>query len=318
MKLSNSMMLGWLSVMSAGAAWADNPAHRERTTSTLDDGDVQTLAELHKSNLAETGHGKLARKSGATPGIRAYGKTLQIDHDAADKSLMALIAKRHVDKSDLDSRVNALISKGKEVQGVAKIHAAAGAEFDRAFASHMAEEHGRSLDKVNAAIERTRDPDVKQLLERVKPVLERHQAMARNLMGNSGTGGNPETGIGPGNIHTNGAGHGAKGAGSPQSGAAKTGLNGGGGPGPDHQRGTDHGTKEVARPESGVAKTGLNGGGGTGSDQRGTGAGTKEASSPESGVAKTGLNGGTGSRGGTGGGTGGTGSGGRANNPQRP
>lgn len=272
MKLLNGVVLGGLTVLSSGVS----AAGADKSTTALDESDVKMLAEMHKSNLAESAHGKLARASAATPGVRAYGKTLQNDHDAADKKLMALIAKRKVDRTDFDARVNTLESKGRDMAGAEKIHSAKGAEFDRVFTSHMAEHHERMLEKVNAALEQTHDRDMKQLLARVKPVLERHQKVARNLMASYSAAGGSENGAG--RINTTGTGStgnqpdgigtgtGSRGTGTGNSGPG-TGSSGTGSRGAGGSRGTGGMGSSGTGPGPAGNGTGNHGTGGS----RGTG-----------------------------------------------
>lgn len=303
MKLTNRVVLGCLTMMSSGLspAWADNPSYKEKSRSALDESDVQMLAEMHKSNLAESGHGKLARESATTPGVRAYGKALQNDHAAADKKLMALIAKRKVDRRDFDARVNALASKGKEMEGVEKLHSAKGANFDQMFVSHMAEQHERTLEKVSAALEQTRDGDVKLLLQRVKPVLERHHKEALNLMNAKSASSGPEDGRdtrgSANNITRNGTDNSAvvgdNSAGTGSGGNSLDAI----GPG-NGSRGTGTGNKGTSGATGSADRGPGKGSTGGGTDNRGTGTGNQgtgtsgagKAGSPESAPGQKGLN----------------------------
>jgi putative membrane protein len=128
-------------------------------------------------NLAQ-----LAQKSGSA-NVKDYAKTLLSDHQTADKDLTAF-AKSHklmtipADKpaSDADRQDDKDMTAA-----MAKIKTLKGEAFDREYLNMMVQGHDKELTKIDVAISGAGDPDLKSLLQGVKPVLQRHADQARDL-----------------------------------------------------------------------------------------------------------------------------------------
>ena len=58
-----------------------------------------------------------------------------------------------------------------------------GAEFDKAFALQMVEDHQKALDLVDSSSVSTQDEGVRTLLNGLKPVLQAHKKIAQALAG---------------------------------------------------------------------------------------------------------------------------------------
>lgn len=149
----------------------------------LSDGDIKTIAHLHHVNQMEITLAKDAQRQG-TAKVKDYASTLITDHQTADKDLTAF-AKAHklttipADKATADADRQ---DDKDMTQQMARLKTLKGADFDKAYLNMMVSGHDKELTKIDVAISSTSDPDLKSLLQGVKPVLQRHADQARDLM----------------------------------------------------------------------------------------------------------------------------------------
>lgn len=150
------------------------------TASAADTSETATvLGKLHHSNQMEIEMGKLAQEKGQAREVKSFGKTLVTDHSAADKKVLAL-AKQ--EKIDLMAAMPAM-NDDKMVQ----LRTMMGAEFDKAFARVMLDDHSKDVDEAKAARDSTTDSKLKALLVATIPVLEKHRETAQRLVDTLGT-----------------------------------------------------------------------------------------------------------------------------------
>lgn len=136
------------------------------------------LGKLHHANQMEIQMGKMAQEKGQAKEVKAFGKTLVTDHTAMDKKVMSLAKQQKIDLPASMPPMND--------PNMTKLQNATGAEFDRAFAQQMVQEHQRDVDEAKAAQARTTDPKLKTLLGSAIPVLEKHRDTAQKLVGTVG------------------------------------------------------------------------------------------------------------------------------------
>jgi putative membrane protein len=151
--------LGW-----AGAAGGAD----DRPTVKTDD----VLTKLHQSNQIEIAAGKLAQERGQAQDVKRFGKTLVTDHSAADKKVMAL-AKQE--------KITLPTAEAMPAEQMDKMKSASGADFDKAFAAQMLEDHKQAISELQAARDGTADAKLKTLLTAIVPVLEKHRDTAQKL-----------------------------------------------------------------------------------------------------------------------------------------
>ena len=168
--------------------------------------DDKVLRHLHHANLEEIKAGQMAQSKASSPGVKDYARTLVQDHQQADKQVLAMAEKMHVDMnknmdmSDMDhskmdhskmdqSKMDQSRTSGMDHQDKMKMHQAkmdemqklSGKEFDRSFLSMMAEGHDHVIEMVKTA-QGTAKGDLKAMLDQMLPTLERHKQMAQDLM----------------------------------------------------------------------------------------------------------------------------------------
>jgi putative membrane protein len=131
------------------------------------------LGQLHRSNQMEIAAGKLAEKKGDAKEVKSFGKTLVKDHTAADKKVTALAKRQKIDLGPSMPPAEDKLAKLRDQQG---------AEFDKAFAAEMLDDHKKDVAEVSAARDSTKDLKLKALLQETVPVLESHRDAAEKLV----------------------------------------------------------------------------------------------------------------------------------------
>src|SRR5947209_13684870 len=74
---------------------ADSRGSMDRKDMTMTD--EQVLRHLHHANMEEIKAGQMAQSKGSSPDVKDYGRTLVTDHQQADKQVLAMADKMHVD-----------------------------------------------------------------------------------------------------------------------------------------------------------------------------------------------------------------------------
>jgi len=189
---------------------ADSRGSMDRKDMTMTD--EQVLRHLHHANMEEINAGKMAESKASSAGVKDYARTLVTDHQQADKQVLAMADKMHVDmKKDMDmdhskmdhskmgdstmdhskmdhSKMDHSQTAGMD-QDKMKMHQAkmdelkkmSGKEFDQGFLTMMANGHDHVISMVKNA-QSSAKGDLKNMLDQMLPTLERHEQIAQDLM----------------------------------------------------------------------------------------------------------------------------------------
>jgi putative membrane protein len=145
--------------------------------------DAHVVAKLHQVNQMEITVGKLAENQAQSKQARDFGARLVKDHQAADKKVMS-----YADKTGIDA--NAMPQPGSDEEAkmqekVDHLRNLSGADFDREFATMMADGHRQVIDQVTSARSTVTDPKLKSLLGELLPTLQKHYQTAQTLVSKS-------------------------------------------------------------------------------------------------------------------------------------
>jgi putative membrane protein len=148
----------------------------------LSDADTKIIGHLHHVNQMEINLGQIAQKAG-TAHVKDYAKTLISDHQSADKDLTAFAKSHKVAAIPADKPMTDADRQDDKDMTTAMAHLKTlkGAEFDKEYLNMMVSGHDKELTKIDVAISGATDPDLKSMLQTVKPVLQRHADQARDL-----------------------------------------------------------------------------------------------------------------------------------------
>ena len=148
----------------------------------LSDADTKLIGHLHHVNQMEITLGQVAQKAG-TAHVKDYAKTLIGDHQSADKDLTAFAKAHKVATIPADKPMTDADRQDDKDMTTAMAHLKTlkGAEFDKEYLNMMVSGHDKELTKIDVSISGATDPDLKSMLQSVKPVLQRHADQARDL-----------------------------------------------------------------------------------------------------------------------------------------
>jgi putative membrane protein len=149
--------------LSAGLAFATLPADAPNTS--------EVLGKLHAANLKEINLGKLAEKQGQAQAVKDFGRALVKDHTAADKEVAALAKEEKLDlagTTPVKSDHMGMIPPGPG--------------FDGKFAQMMLDDHKKAIADATSVRNASHDDKLKALLDRLLPVLQKHEETARGLV----------------------------------------------------------------------------------------------------------------------------------------
>jgi putative membrane protein len=139
------------------------------------------LRQTHQTNLREIAIGKIAQQKASTTEIRAYVEQLVQDHANADRTVLAIAQKEHVQLQNGKSGPGqALHESTKEKQLEKRLRLASGPDFDRLFLQET------SLDQLIRTLKKDRedisDGELEDVIDKMIPILEQHRELARILM----------------------------------------------------------------------------------------------------------------------------------------
>jgi putative membrane protein len=147
--------------------------------------DDQVLRKLHHINQEEIQAGQLAQQKGTTRDVKDYGATLVRDHTKGDQDVKTLASKMNVDleavKNDARHQQKQQVMQDKMDQ----LQKMSGKDFDRGFAQMMVNGHREAIEMVKTARADAK-PELKSFLERLLPVLQKHEDVANDILNKSG------------------------------------------------------------------------------------------------------------------------------------
>lgn len=173
----------------AAAAAAGAPAAPASPASKLDRSDRNALIEMAQANMAEISTGKLALTKAVNPEIKAYAQRMVDEHSKALAEVQALAQAKGVE-----------LPKELTVKHKAKgamLEALKGDIFDRTYIKQSGRrDHRVTHEQLRDNMDKIKDPDIKALAMKMRPVVEQHllaadELIARTARGATGTAGTP-------------------------------------------------------------------------------------------------------------------------------
>ena len=166
----------------AGAETAAVPADTAATTSApaapAELSDANIVALLDHANAADSTAGALAATKATNPQVKQFAKLMMSEHHALRKQGADLAKKLGVTpEPPADDPVTALAQQ--ETQALQS--APKGAEFDKTYIDQEIAAHQAVLDLAGKAHDQAKNPELKALIEKAKPVIEKHLDQAKQL-----------------------------------------------------------------------------------------------------------------------------------------
>jgi putative membrane protein len=145
----------------------------------LENQETRIVAHVHAVDRLEMELGKLAQSNG-TSSVKAYGRMLANDHMTFDNKLVAFANHRGISTIPPDDMM-ATGDKTEIDTEKGKLQALKGPAFDREFLPFMKTSHDNEIDKLDKNMGDIHDPELKSMMESLKPTLQHHADEAQRL-----------------------------------------------------------------------------------------------------------------------------------------
>ena len=161
-----------------GAVPADTAATTSAPAAPAELSDANIVALLDHANAADSTAGSLAATKATNPQVKQFAKLMMSEHHALRKQGADLAKKLAVTpEPPANDPVTALAQQ--ETQALQS--APKGAEFDKTYIDQEVTVHEAVLDLAGKAHDQAKNPELKALIEKAKPVIEKHLDQAKQL-----------------------------------------------------------------------------------------------------------------------------------------
>jgi len=141
-------------------------------------GDSNIVALLDEANMADSAAGAMALKKATNPDVKAFAKLMMADHHALRAAGQALAKQLGVTPKppERDPLAGYIRNETDALKKTPK-----GAEFDRTYIDHEVSIHQAVLDFANQARVTTQTPELKDLIGKAAPVIQKHLDQAMEI-----------------------------------------------------------------------------------------------------------------------------------------
>ena len=163
----------------ADSAVADTvpPAAAPPAAPALSDAEIAHVAVT--ANTIDIEAGEAAKAKSTNADVKAFAQTMITDHTGVNTEAAALAQKLGV--TPLDNATSQSLRSGADAAKT-ELAAKSGADYDRAYAAREVAYHQAVLDALDQTlIPATQNAELKALLEKVRPAIAAHLAMAQAL-----------------------------------------------------------------------------------------------------------------------------------------
>jgi putative membrane protein len=143
--------------------------------------DAQIAAIVVAANDVDVKVGEQAKSKAADQKVKDFGQRMITDHTAVNKQATDLVTKLNVTPEE--NPTSQALRQGGE-QTLAQLQGLTGAAYDKAYIDHEVQFHQQVIDAVDQQlIPNAQNAELKTLLEQVRPALEGHLEMAKQIQG---------------------------------------------------------------------------------------------------------------------------------------
>lgn len=141
------------------------------TTAKKANADQQFVHKAAMGGMAEVELGNLAQQKAASDQVKQFASRMVEDHGKANDELKQIASSKSIDlPTALDKKHRGDVDK------LAKL---SGAQFDRAYMSHMVDDHKKDVSDFKKEASSGKDSDVKAFASKTLPTLEEHLKLAQ-------------------------------------------------------------------------------------------------------------------------------------------
>jgi len=133
------------------------------------------VTEAAMGGLMEVELGRVATQHGTMDSVKRFGQRMVDDHSRANDELRQIATTKGISlPTELDE---------KHKNEVSKMSKLSGADFDKAYATAMLNDHVKDVAAFEKESQKGNDPDIKAFATKTLPTLKQHLEMARELNG---------------------------------------------------------------------------------------------------------------------------------------
>jgi putative membrane protein len=140
--------------------------------STLSAEDTDFVNKAAMGGLAEVQLGNLATQKAQNADVKSFGQRMVTDHSAANAELSQLATAKGI---TLPTEI-----AGEHKAAADHLNTESGAAFDKAYMTHMVEDHNKDVAEFEKASQSAQDADVKAWAAKTLPTLKAHQELAKS------------------------------------------------------------------------------------------------------------------------------------------
>ena len=140
--------------------------------------DANIVAYLDAANAGDSASGKVASTKGTNKDVQAFGKMMMGEHHALRVAGQDFAKKANITPAPAASDT----TKAQLEHALATLNSTAkGAAFDKAYIDGEVAVHKSVLDNAKAAHDETQNADLKALIEKASPVIQKHLDRAKEI-----------------------------------------------------------------------------------------------------------------------------------------
>jgi putative membrane protein len=145
--------------------------------------DANIVALLDHANEADSTAGAVAAKKATNPQVKQFARLMMGEHHALREQGKKLAGKLNVTPQP---PVNDPVTQLASAETSALESAPKGAAFDSTYIDQEIKAHEAVLDLASRAHDSAQNPELKTLIEKAKPVIEKHLNQAKDIQGKLG------------------------------------------------------------------------------------------------------------------------------------
>jgi len=164
------------------AGQAARPAGEQPQAMAKGSPDSSFITEAAEGGLKEIELGTLAQSRANDSNVKAFGQRMVSDHGKANKELMSLAKAKGITlpSSHPSTATGATGTAGRnDMSG--ELSGLKGAEFDRAYMTHMVEDHEKDVKAFEQEAQTGQDPEMKAWAVKQLPTLREHLSQAKSV-----------------------------------------------------------------------------------------------------------------------------------------
>jgi putative membrane protein len=163
-------------LMLSGAAAQDKGAAQKSTGGA----DQRFVMEAAQGGMAEVELGQLATQKAASDDVKKFGQRMVDDHTKANDQLKQVASQKNI---TLPTDIGAKNKATKD-----HLEKLSGAAFDKAYMTHMVQDHKKDVAEFQKEANSGKDADVKNFASQTLPTLQEHLKMAQETHSKVGGG----------------------------------------------------------------------------------------------------------------------------------